>query len=118
VNILLPQGRREPKPDASAASTPSALSGFDFDVCFPRRFRVSAVTILLPQGRREPKPGASASSAPSALSGFDFDVGFSQRLGVSAVNILLPTAAPQNTEAPKRLTMVIHPLNSLTGTEV
>jgi hypothetical protein len=76
------------------------------------------VNILLPQGRRAPKPDASAASATSALSGVDFDVCFPQRLRVSAVNIVLLAAAPQNTEAPKRLTMVIYPLNSLTGTEV
>jgi hypothetical protein len=75
------------------------------------------VNRLIPEGRPEPKPEGSAASATSALSGFDFDVCFPQRLRVSAVNILLLSTAPQNTEAPKRLTMVIHPSNTLTGTE-
>jgi hypothetical protein len=110
-------GRQEPKPGASMASATSAPSGVDFDVCFPRRLRVSAVNILLPQGSQEPKPGDSAASAPSALSGVDFDVCFPQRLSASAVNILVLATALQNTEAPKRLTMVIHPSNTLTGTE-
>ena len=119
--------RREPEPYASAASATSEPSGFDFDVCFPQRLGVSAVNILLPRrddspasklrGRRELEPYPSAVSATSAPSGFDFDVCFPQRLRVPAVNILLLAPAVQNTEAPKRLTMVIHPSNTLTGTE-
>ena len=70
------------------------------------------------KGRQVPNPETSASSAPSAPSGFDFDVCFPQRLSVSAVNILWLSPYHQNTEAPKRLTMVIHPSNTLTGTEV
>ena len=192
--------RQEPRPGASAASAPSALSGFDFDVCFPPRLRVSAVNIVLPRrsaslgpklarrpepeapaqccivfpkarilsklcgadplvraGRPRPaisvhagaceieegRPGgrpadvgvrptagarggngktmrlwASTASATSALSGVDVDVSFPRRLRVSAVNDVFYPSAPQNTEASKRPTIVIHPLNSLTGTEV
>ena len=86
-----------------------------FGVCC---VRVSAVDILLPQGCQEPKPDTSAASAASALSGVDVDVSFPRRLRVSAVNDVFYPSAPQNTEASKRPTIVIHPLNSLTGTEV
>jgi len=103
------QVSQEPKPYASAATAVSAVN-------IPARRAESSGPKLTRS--QEPKPYPSASSAPSALSGFDFGVCFPPRLRVSAVNILLLAAAQQNTEAPKRLTMVIHPLNSLTGTEV